>query len=211
MKISLSILNADFSNLYNDLKEIINDVDMIHMDVMDGGFVPNLSFGPDIIKSLRPKTNIPFDTHLMIEHPLKYLDDYIKAGSNYITVHYEALDDLNEIITHLKNRNIKVGISIKPNTKVEVLEPYLKELDLILIMSVEPGFGGQKFDSSAISKCKYLKEKQKDYNYIISIDGGINDKTLPLVKDYVDMVVVGSYITKAKAKKEAIKTLKNIK
>ena len=100
MKISLSILNADFSDLYNDLKEIINDVDMIHMDVMDGVFVPNLSFGPDVIKSLRPKTNIPFDTHLMIEHPLKYLDDYIKAGSDLITVHYEIEDDLKAIINY---------------------------------------------------------------------------------------------------------------
>lgn len=210
MKISLSILNADFSNLYNDLKEVMGSVDMLHMDVMDGAFVPNLSFGPDVIRSLRQKTNIPFDTHLMIEHPLRYLDDYIKAGSNFITVHYEALDNLNEIINYLKNRNIKVGISIKPNTKVEVLEPYLKDLDLILIMSVEPGFGGQNFDHNAITKCIYLKEKQNNYNYLISIDGGINNKTLPLVKDYVDMVVVGSYITKAKVKKEAIKTLKNI-
>lgn len=210
MKISLSILNADFSNLYNDLKEIINDVDMIHMDVMDGVFVPNLSFGPDIIKSLRPKTNIPFDTHLMIAHPLKYLDDYIKAGSDLITVHYEIEDDLKAIINYLKNKNIKVGISIKPDTKVEVLDPYLSDLDLILIMSVEPGFGGQKFNDVAIQKCQYLKAKQKDYHYLISIDGGINDKTLPLVKDYVDLVVVGSFITKAKAKKEAITKLKNI-
>ena len=212
MKVALSILTADFMKMEESLKEIIHDVDYVHMDIMDGEFVPNISFGPAVVKSLRPMTEVPFDTHLMIKHPQNYIKQFAEAGSNYITFHVEADCDALETINLIKSYGVKAGISIKPNTQVSEIEKYLPMLDLVLVMSVEPGFGGQKFMPSAIDKCKLLKElrEKNNYNYLISVDGGINDKTLPQIVDYLDLAVSGSYVCNADNKKERLDILHNM-
>ena len=212
MKVALSILTADFMRVNDSLKEIINDVDYIHMDIMDGEFVPNISFGPAVVKSLRPMTKVPFDTHLMILHPQNYIKQFAEAGSQYITFHVEADCDVMETINLIKSYGVKAGLSIKPNTTVEEIKKYLPYLDLVLVMSVEPGFGGQKFMVSAIDKCKELKElrEKNNYNYLISVDGGINDKTLPQISQYLDLAVSGSYVCNADNKKERLEILHNM-
>ncbi len=212
MKVALSILTADFMKVEESLKDIIHDVDYVHMDIMDGEFVPNISFGPAIVKSLRPMTVVPFDTHLMILHPQNYIKQFAEAGSQYITFHVEADCDVMETINLIKSYGVKAGISIKPNTTVEAIKEYLPYLDLVLVMSVEPGFGGQKFMPSAIDKCKELKElrEKNNYNYLISVDGGINDKTLPQISKYLDLAVSGSYVCNADNKKERLEILHNM-
>ena len=212
MKVALSILTADFMKVEESLKDIIHDVDYVHMDIMDGEFVPNISFGPAIVKSLRPMTEVPFDTHLMILHPQNYIKQFAEAGSQYITFHVEADCDVLETINLIKSYGVKAGISIKPNTTVDAIKEYLPYLDLVLVMSVEPGFGGQKFMPSAIDKCKELKElrEKNNYNYLINIDGGINDNTGLKIKDYVDMAVSGSYVVNNANPKEAINKLHNL-
>lgn len=212
MKISLSILNSNFSNLEKSVGTYINSCDYIHMDVMDGEFVPNISIGPDIVSAFKPLTDKPFDTHLMILNPIKYIKQFVDAGSKYITFHVEANSDVIETIELIHSYGVKAGISIKPGTEVEEIEKYLPLVDMVLVMSVEPGFGGQKFMESSIDKCKKLKElrDKNNYNYLINIDGGINDKTLPLVKDYLDLAVVGSYITKSSDPIERINIIHNI-
>lgn len=209
MKVALSILTANFMKVEESLKEIIHDVDYVHMDIMDGEFVPNISFGPAIVKSLRPMTEVPFDTHLMILHPQNYIKQFAEAGSQYITFHVEADCDVMETINLIKSYGVKAGISIKPNTTVDAIKEYLPYLDLVLVMSVEPGFGGQKFMPSAIDKCKKLKElrEKNNYNYLISVDGGINDKTLPLISEHLDLAVSGSYVCNAENKKERLEIL----
>ena len=210
MKLSLSILNIDYKNIEKELNEVIEDIDIVHMDVMDGVFVPNLSFGPDVIKSLRSLTNKTFDTHLMIINPDKYIKNYAQAGSDYITFHLEASSDPIKTINLIKSFGKKAGISIKPNTNVKELEPYLPYVDLILIMSVEPGFGGQSFMPSSIDKLKQLKlwKKENNYDYLLSIDGGINGQTINSVKEYLDWAVVGSYILCSNEKKDRAKLIK---
>ena len=209
MKVALSILTADWIRFADSLKEVINDVDYIHMDIMDGEFVPNISFGPAVVKSLRPVTDKPFDTHLMLLHPQNYIKQFAEAGSQYITFHVEADCDVMETINLIKNFGVKPGISIKPGTPVSAIEKYLPFLDLVLVMSVEPGFGGQKFMPSAIDKAKELKElrEKNNYNYLISVDGGINDKTLPAIAEYLDLAVSGSYVCNADNKKERLEIL----
>ncbi len=210
MKISLSILTLDFANVEKSFVPLANDVDYIHMDIMDAEFVPNISFGYSVVGSLRKLTDKPFDTHLMMMHPQNYIEQFVKAGSQYITFHVEADCDVVETIKLIKSFGIKAGISIKPKTSVEEIEKYLGLVDMVLVMSVEPGFGGQKFMSSAIDKTKKLKElKEKNgYNYLINIDGGINGDTAPLISNYVDLAVSGSYICNASNPKERIEVLK---
>ena len=210
MKISLSILTLDFANVEKSFVPLANDVDYIHMDIMDAEFVPNISFGYSVVGSLRKLTDKPFDTHLMMMHPQNYIEQFVKAGSQYITFHVEADCDVVETIKLIKSLGIKAGISIKPKTSVEEIEKYLGLVDMVLVMSVEPGFGGQKFMSSAIDKTKKLKElKEKNgYNYLINIDGGINGDTAPLISNYVDLAVSGSYICNASNPKERIEVLK---
>jgi len=177
IKISPSILSADFSQLGNEIKKLEEGgADLIHVDVMDGHFVPNLTIGPPVIKALRKYTKIPFDVHLMIAPVHKYIKDYAEAGADIITVHPEATENLLESINHIKKLNKKVGVSLNPDTKIDVVLDYLDRIDLVLIMSVYPGFGGQKFMPEVLVKIKELKkiQQEKKLNFDIEIDGGIN-------------------------------------
>ena len=177
IQISPSILSADFSKLGEEIKRLeIAGADLIHVDVMDGHFVPNLTIGPAVIKALRKFTKLPFDVHLMISPVHKYINNYAEAGADIITIHPEATKDLNETINLIKKFNKKVGVSLNPDTEIGVLKGILQKIDLILIMSVFPGFGGQKFIPEVISKIKEIKKikEENNYNYDIEVDGGIN-------------------------------------
>ena len=200
IKISPSILSADFSQLGQEIKNLENSgADMIHVDVMDGHFVPNLTIGPPVIKALRKYTNIPFDVHLMINPVHKYIKDYAESGADIITIHPEETSSLQESIDEIKKYKKKVGISLNPDTKIEVIEKYLDQIDLVLIMSVEPGFGGQKFMPEVLEKTKKIKEiiNQKKLNIDIEIDGGINFENCSLAKKAgANIIVSGSTIFK---------------
>ena len=177
IQISPSILSADFNQLGSEIKKLEEGgADLIHVDVMDGHFVPNLTIGPPVIKTLRKNTNIPFDVHLMISPVHKYIEDYAKAGADIITIHPEATENLKDSINLIKKLNKKVGVSLNPDTKISVLDGHFPNIDLILIMSVFPGFGGQKFIPDTIHKIKDIKDiKEKNkYNFDIEVDGGIN-------------------------------------
>ena len=216
IQVSPSILSADFSKLGEDIKRLEDSgADMIHVDVMDGHFVPNLTIGPPVIKSLRKYTKLPFDVHLMIDPVHKYIKDYSDAGADIITFHPEATENISETINLIKSLNKKVGISLNPNTEISAAEDYLDKIDLILIMSVYPGFGGQKFISAVIQKIKDLDQirKEKKLNFSIEIDGGINFETSKIAIDAgVDILVSGTTIFKENNGdlKKNIKTLKQI-
>ena len=177
IKISPSILSADFSQLGKEIKRLEDGgADLIHVDVMDGHFVPNLTIGPPVIKALKKNCSIEFDVHLMISPVHKYIEAYSEAGADIITIHPEATEDLNASVAKIKKLKKKVGLSLNPETKVEIIKDYLHIIDLVLIMSVNPGFGGQKFMPEVLEKIKELKKIQKDKNidFDIEIDGGIN-------------------------------------
>ena len=177
IQISPSILSADFSNLEKDIKKLETaGADMIHVDVMDGHFVPNITIGPPVIKALRSKTSLPFDVHLMIDPVHKYIKDFANAGADIITIHPEATPNLQESIDEIKSFKKKVGVSLNPDTKIDIIGDYLDKIDLILIMSVYPGFGGQKFIPDVLEKIKSLKDlkDKKKLNFDIEVDGGIN-------------------------------------
>mgnify|MGYP003320596437 FL=1 len=216
IQVSPSILSADFSKLGEDIKRLEDSgADMIHVDVMDGHFVPNLTIGPPVIKSLRKYTKLPFDVHLMIDPVHKYIKDYSDAGADIITFHPEATENISETINLIKSLNKKVGISLNPNTEISAATDYLDKIDLILIMSVYPGFGGQKFISEVIQKIKDLDQirKEKKLNFSIEIDGGINFETSKIAIDAgVDILVSGTTIFKENNGdlKKNIKTLKQI-
>ena len=177
IQISPSILSADFSQLGNEIKRLEEGgADMIHVDVMDGHFVPNLTIGPPVIKRLRNYTKLPFDVHLMISPVHKYIENYADAGADIITIHPEATENLSDSIKLIKNLNKKIGVSLNPNTEIDIIKDHLQKVELILIMSVYPGFGGQKFIPDTIKKIRNLK-KIKDnnkYDFDIEVDGGIN-------------------------------------
>ena len=177
IKIAPSILSADFSQLGNEIKRLEKaGADMIHVDVMDGHFVPNLTIGSPVIKTLRKYTNLPFDVHLMISPVHKYIKDYAEAGANIITIHPEATENLEMSIKHIKDLGKKVGVSLNPNTQIDVIKKILSNINLVLIMSVHPGFGGQKFMPEVLDKIKKLKKikDQKNLKFDIEVDGGIN-------------------------------------
>jgi len=216
IQISPSILSADFSRLGDDIKRLEEcGADMIHVDVMDGHFVPNLTIGPPVIKSLRKYTKLPFDVHLMINPVHKYIKDYSDAGADIITFHPEATENILETINLIKSFNKKVGISLNPDTEINATEEHLDKIDLILIMSVYPGFGGQKFISEVLKKIKDLDKirKEKKLNFKIEIDGGINFETSKIAVDAgVDILVSGTTVFKENNGdlKKNIKTLKQI-
>ena len=200
IQISPSILSADFSQLGKEIKKLEDaGADMIHVDVMDGHFVPNLTIGPPVIKALKKNSLLPFDVHLMISPVHKYIESYANAGADIITIHPEATNDLLESIDKIKEFKKKVGISLNPETKIEIVEKVLDQIDLILIMSVNPGFGGQKFMPEVLNKVKKLDEIRKNLklNFVIEIDGGIDFENSKLaIESGVDILVSGTTIFK---------------
>ena len=201
IQISPSILSADFSQLGNEIKRLEEGgADMIHVDVMDGHFVTNLTIGPPVIKSLKKHTSILFDVHLMISPVHKYIEAYADAGADIITIHPEATDDINSSITKIKQLNKKVGISLNPETNVDVIIEHLDKIDLVLIMSVNPGFGGQKFMPEVLIKIKKLNElrNEKSFNFDIQIDGGINfENSKKAIEAGANILVSGTTIFKS--------------
>ena len=208
--ISPSILSADFANLERDIKKVENaGADWIHVDVMDGHFVPNITIGAPVVKSLRPVTNLTLDVHLMIENPEKYIEDFIKAGADIITFHYEAVlpENISDLIKKIKEKGVKAGLSIKPKTSPEDILKYLPELDMLLVMTVEPGFGGQKFMQDCAEKIKTIK-KHAPENLIIQVDGGINNLTAKICTSLgANSLVAGSYIYGSNDYKKTIDSL----
>ena len=201
IQISPSILSADFSQLGNEIKRLEEGgADMIHVDVMDGHFVPNLTIGPPVIKALRNYTKLPFDVHLMIKPVHKYIKSYAEAGANIITIHPEATDSLKDSIKHIKELGKKVGVSLNPDTKTDIIKKNLPEIDLILIMSVHPGFGGQKFIPEVLSKIKELKDikLKENLKFDIEVDGGIDFNNSKLVVEAgANILVSGTTIFKS--------------
>ena len=214
IQISPSILSADFSQLGNEIKKLEEGgADLIHVDVMDGHFVPNLTIGPPVIKTLRKYTKLPFDVHLMISPVHKYIKNFADAGADIITIHPEATKDLKESILHIKELNKKVGVSLNPNTEINVIESQLNNIDLVLIMSVFPGFGGQKFIPETIKKIKDLKEikDNNNYSFDIEVDGGINfSNSKDVINAGANILVSGTTIFKEN-NGDIIKNIKTLK
>lgn len=212
-KIAPSILSADFSSFGNAIKEIQNaGADLVHIDVMDGNFVPNLTFGPKLIEDIRPITTLPLDVHLMVIHPEQYVEQMAQAGADYFTFHQEASTHAHRLIQRIREKGMKPGISIVPSTPVSLLESILEYLDLVLIMTVNPGFGGQKLIHSCLTKIEQLKSIREKYNYTyeISMDGGasIDNKNL-LWQAGADIIVTGSSFFFSENKVEFIKKMKS--
>lgn len=212
MKIAPSILSADFANLERDIKLVENyGADLIHIDAMDGHFVPNLTLGPNIVSAIRKVTTLPLDCHLMIQNPEKYIDDFAKAGADIITIHYEATNHLHSALQQIKSHQIKCGVVINPATPICVIEPILNMVDIVLVMTVNPGFGGQKFIEDTLIKIEQLNElrNKNNYHYAIEVDGGINNQTAKICKNAgVDIAVAGSYIYNSENMEHAIQSLK---
>ena len=194
VEIAPSILSADFSRLSDHIAEIEDAVQILHLDVMDGHFVPNISFGPDVVKAIRPQCELFFDTHLMISDPAKYAPEFVKAGSDLITFHLEAVDDAGAMIRQLRDLQTGVGISIKPKTPVESLEGIISDVDMVLLMTVEPGFGGQSFIPESIERCQKLKAMlRKDQR--LEVDGGISNATVAgIAAAGADTLVAGNAV-----------------
>ena len=210
VQIAPSILSADFARLGAEVKALEKaGADLIHLDVMDGHFVPNLTFGPMLVKAIRPYTTLPFDVHLMMTNPAPFIAEFARAGADMITVHLESDADIADLIALIKKEKKKAGISIRPKTSVSKLLPYLPMIDLVLVMSVEPGFGGQPFIKHSLEKIVELKALIGRKNVQISVDGGINDITAPAcILAGADILVAGSYVFKHKPYERQIRQLK---
>jgi len=210
--VSPSILSADFANLERDIKIVENfGADWVHIDVMDGHFVPNITIGIPVVKSLKSVTKLPLDVHLMIENPKTYIESFAKAGADILTFHYEAVkkDEIYDVIKLIKSFQVKAGLSIKPKTNPQDIVEFLPELDMVLVMTVEPGFGGQKFMEDCAEKIKVIKPHAPQ-NLIIQVDGGINDKTAKICTGYgANSLVAGNYIYKSDDIRAAIMSLKD--
>ncbi len=214
MKLAPSILSADFANLLGDVKKIEEGgADYIHVDVMDGHFVPNISFGAPVMKCLNGKTSLPYDVHLMIENPDAYIKDFVTPQTEFITVHQEACRHLHRTIQNIKAQGIKAGVSINPATPVSTLSCILADVDLVLIMSVNPGFGGQSFIDSTVEKVRELAaiKKEKNLDFAIEIDGGVTlDNAAMLADAGVEIAVAGSAVFKASDVVSTVKKFKEI-
>lgn len=211
--IAPSILSADFSNLEREIYLITEaGADWVHVDVMDGHFVPNLTIGMPVVKAIKPKSNIPLDVHLMIEQPEKYIEEFVKAGSDYLTIHVEATNEVESALKRIRELGAKPGITARPGTALDKIKPYLEFVDLVLIMTVEPGFGGQSFMSAQLEKIKELTKirKERNLNYLIEVDGGINPETSKWCWDAgADILVAGSAVFTSRANRD--KTVVNYK
>lgn len=213
MELAPSLLSADFSNLSKDIQELEDlGIQLLHIDMMDGMFVPNISFGPLVMEWIRPLTDMIFDCHLMIQEPERYVGQVAKAGADIISVHVEATRHIHRAIQLIKSCGKKAGVVLNPGTPIEAVLSVLEEVDLVLVMSVNPGFGGQKFIPSAVSKIEKLNRLRDEmgYDYKIEVDGGINEETAGLaLAAGADILVAGSYIFKNKDRGQAVQTLKN--
>lgn len=208
--ISPSILSADFAKLGEEVNAVAKaGADLIHVDVMDGHFVPNLTIGIPVVESLKKVSPLPLDVHLMIEKPEKYIDGFLKAGSDYLTIHVESTDQVQSCLEKIKNFGAKAGITLRPKTNLKSIEPYLHLCDLVLVMTVEPGFGGQSFMMDQAEKVDqlYALRESKKFHYKIEVDGGITDQTKVHVKK-ADILVAGSFVFKQNYQ-EAIQKLKS--
>lgn len=197
-KISPSLLASDFANIENEVKKVTQaGADFLHLDIMDGHFVPNLTFGPPVVAAIKKVSTIPLDVHLMIETPEKYVDEFIKAGADYLTIHVESTTQTAEILKKIRASNVKSGLTLRPRTSLDAIKEFLPLCDLVLVMTVEPGFGGQSFMLDQIVKIDWLKKhrEQSGLNYLIEVDGGVSDKTRAHVEN-ADVLVAGTYVFK---------------
>ena len=212
IKISPSILSSDFANLESEIKKLeLAKADMLHIDVMDGHFVPNITLGPAIVKSLRKDVNMVFDTHLMIENPDDYIKDFVDAGSDLIVVHAEACRHLHRTIQNIKSYNVKVGVALNPATSIESIKHIIEDVDMVLIMTVNPGFGGQSFIESMLEKIKELKQliDDKNLNVDIQVDGGIKpDNIHKVVEAGANIIVAGSAIFNSENIEETVSLMR---
>ncbi len=211
IKISPSLLAADFSALAKDVSRIENSAEMLHLDIMDGVFVPNISFGQCVVSALRPHSKLIFDVHLMITNPIRYIEDFAKAGADIITIHYESCDNQIETLKAIRELGVKVAISIKPATPAFVLEPLLEYVDMILVMTVEPGFGGQSFIPETVNSIKAVKDmiETSGRNIDIEVDGGITKDTIRAAYDAgANVFVAGSSVFRAVDAEGAIASLR---
>ena len=212
-KIAPSILSADFANLQRDIQNIKdNGADIVHVDVMDGIFVPNISIGIPVVQAIRPVTDLPLDVHLMIDRPVRYVEQFVKAGADYVTIHIEADQPQNtlEALDKIHALGCKAGVVLKPRTPVEAAIPYLEKCDMILVMTVEPGFGGQKFMADQMPKVKQLREWLDDINpdCLVEVDGGVDAVTCAVCKENgADVLVAGSAYFKAADRAAFVKTI----